>query len=76
MLSEDQKLQCKQNRLDMLKDIRTLSIAKGLVFDVKKARRLTSASSINAALGEEVKDNDLFYPKLRDRLLVLWLGAL
>lgn len=76
MLSEQEKIECKQNRLDMIKDIRTLMVASGKKFDIKVARRMSSANAVNSKLGTDIKDNDLHYQEYRDRLLRIWLSEL
>lgn len=76
MLNEQEKIECKQNRLEMLKDIRTLTVVKNRKFDIKTARRMCSAHAVNNALGTEVKDSDLYYQKYRDKLLRVWFEAL
>jgi len=76
MMSEQEKIDCKQNRLNMIKDIRTLAVAKRKKFDIKMARRMCSTQAINTALSIEDKENDLNYNKYRDKLLVVWLDAL
>lgn len=60
----------------MIKDIRTLTVAKNKKFDIKSARKMCSTSAINAALGIDDKENDLNYDKYRDKLLQIWLDAL
>lgn len=75
-LNTVQKIECKQARLDMLRDIRTLCLAKGASFDINKARKMCSKYYISQLLEREESQPDANYPRLRDELIPLWYGRL